>query len=150
MHAPARFRRRVSIVASRARLDTAAPGRVTVAAHCLALGEPIYFDSGKATIKAQSQPLLDEVARALAGNAWIELVEIGVHSDERGADEFNLRITGDRAAAVAAYLVAHGVAAARVQAHGYGETRPLCHEHNEACWARNRRTELLVVKGTRK
>jgi outer membrane protein OmpA-like peptidoglycan-associated protein len=133
-----------------ARADTAAPSRVSVQADRIDLREPITFDTGKATLKPQSHALLDEVARALADNAWIERLEVGVHSDERGADEYNLRITGDRAAAVVAYLTAHGVAAERVQAHGYGETRPLCREHNEACWARNRRTELLVVKGARK
>jgi OmpA-OmpF porin, OOP family len=133
-----------------ARADTAAPGRVVVQADRIELREPILFDAGKATIKPQSQPLLDETARALAGNAWIERVEVGVHSDERGADEYNLRISADRAAAVAAYLVAHGVAPARLESHGYGETKPLCREHNEACWARNRRVELLVVKGARK
>jgi outer membrane protein OmpA-like peptidoglycan-associated protein len=139
-----------SLAAGAARADTAAPSRVRVQPDRIALAEPIAFDTGKATIKHESQALLDEVAHALAGNGWIEQLEIGVHSDERGADAYNLRITADRAAAVAAYLVAHGVAAARVQSRGYGETRPLCHEHNEACWARNRRTELIVVKGTRK
>ncbi|HEY2747713.1 MAG TPA: OmpA family protein [Polyangia bacterium] len=130
--------------------DTAPPSRVVVAADRLALKEPIAFDAGKATLTPPSRALLDEAARALADNAWIERLEVGVHSDERGADEYNLRISADRAAAIVAYLVAHGVAPARVQAHGYGETRPLCREHNEACWARNRRVELLVVKGARK
>src|SRR5262245_48013904 len=138
-----------SLATGAARADTAAPSRVRVQADRIELGEPIAFDTGKATLTHESQALLDEVARALAGNAWIEQLEIGVHSDERGADAYNLRITADRAAAVAAYLVAHGVPAARIQSRGYGEARPLCHEHNEACWARNRRTELLVVKGTR-
>ena len=139
-----------SLAASPARADTAAPSRVAVQGDRLVLAEPIYFDAGKASLKAQSQALLDDVARSLADNPWIELLEVGVHSDERGADEYNLRITADRAAAVAAHLVAHGVAQARVQSHGYGETRPLCHEHNEACWSKNRRTELVVVKGARR
>ena len=130
--------------------DTAAPGRVTVRADRLELREPILFDTGKATIKPQSHALLDDVARALGDNAWIAELEVGVHSDERGADAFNLRITDDRAAAIKAYLVAHGVAAARVTAHGYGETRPLCNEHNEACWSRNRRVEILITKSTHK
>src|SRR5437763_14296708 len=97
-----------SLSSSRARADVAAPARVVVHGDRLELGEPVAFDTGKATLKPQSHALLDEVARALADNGWIELLEIGVHSDERGADEYNLRITGDRAAAVKAYLVAHG------------------------------------------
>jgi outer membrane protein OmpA-like peptidoglycan-associated protein len=126
--------------------DVAAPARVAVRGDRLELAEPIAFDSGKATIKPASHALLDEVAKTLAGNAWIELVEVGVHSDERGADAYNLRITDERAAAIKAYLVAGGVAAARVSARGYGETRPICSEHNEACWAKNRRVELVIVK----
>ena len=126
--------------------DVAAPARVTVRDDRIELAEPIYFETSKASIKPQSHALLDEVARALADHAWIARVEIGVHSDERGVDEYNLRISGERAEAVKAYLIAHGVAAARVAARGYGETRPLCREHNAACWARNRRVELVIVE----
>jgi OmpA-OmpF porin, OOP family len=125
--------------------DVAAPARVVVHADRLELKEPIAFDAGKATLKAQSHALVDEVAQALAGNAWIARLEIGVHSDERGADTYNLRMSDERAAAIKTYLVAHGVAPARLVARGYGESRPLCSEHNEACWSRNRRVELLVV-----
>lgn len=136
----------VMCLSSPALADTAAPGRVAVRGDRLELREPIAFDTGKATIKAQSHALLDELARALGDNAWIEQIEIGVHTDERGADAFNLRISDERAAAVKAYLVAHGVAAERVAARGYGETRPVCSDHNEACWSRNRRVEVLIVK----
>ena len=126
--------------------DVAAPGRIVVHADRIELREPVYFDSAKATLKPASHALLDEVAKALADHAELALVEIGVHSDERGADEYNLRITDERAAAIKSYLVAHGVAAARLRSRGYGETRPLCPEHNEACWSRNRRVELVAVK----
>jgi outer membrane protein OmpA-like peptidoglycan-associated protein len=127
--------------------DESVPGpRVKVGADRLELAAPIYFDAGKASIKAQSLPLLDEVAQALDKTPRIQLLEVGVHSDERGAEEFNLRITGERAQAIKTYLVSKGVAADRLQARGYGESKPLCAEHNEACWSRNRRTELLVVR----
>jgi outer membrane protein OmpA-like peptidoglycan-associated protein len=148
--------RRLGLVAaalclsSPARADTAAPGRVVVRGDRLELREPILFDIGKATLKPQSHALLDDVARALGDNAWIAEIDVGVHTDERGADAYNLRISDERAAAIKAYLVAHGVADARVTAHGFGETRPLCSEHNEACWSRNRRVELLITKPTHK
>jgi outer membrane protein OmpA-like peptidoglycan-associated protein len=128
--------------------DVAAPARVVVHADRLELRDPIYFDTGKATIKPISYALLDEVAKTLADHPQLALIEVGVHTDERGADEYNLRITEERAAAVKGYLVAHGVAAARIQSRGYGETKPLCSEHNAACWSRNRRVELLVIKPT--
>ena len=119
---------------------------VRVAADRLEVGAPIYFDTGKATIKPISFPLLGEVAETLNKNPAVALVEIGVHSDERGDAQFNERLTGERATSVRTWLVAHGVAAERLQARGYGETRPLCTEHNETCWSRNRRTEFLIVR----
>lgn len=136
----------LSSLALPARADVAAPARVTVRADRIELAEPVSFDAGKATIQPRSHALLDDVVKALADHPWIDVVEVGVHSDERGADAYNLRLTGERADAIKAYLVAHGVAAARVAARGYGETRPVCSEHNEACWSRNRRVELVVVK----
>ncbi|MGZ3407505.1 MAG: OmpA family protein [Polyangia bacterium] len=136
----------LSSLARPAAADVAAPARVVVHADRLELRDPIYFDNGKATVKPISHALLDEVAKTLADHPQLALIEVGVHSDERGADEYNLRISEERAAAVKDYLVAHGVAAARIQSRGYGETRPLCNEHNPACWSRNRRVELLVIK----
>ncbi|HZS37958.1 MAG TPA: OmpA family protein [Polyangia bacterium] len=96
------------------------------------LSEPIYFDVGKATIKLVSFGLLDEVVVTIDRHPQLEVVEVQVHSDERGNDEYNLRMSGERAAAVKTYLVGHGVAAGKL--------------HNESCWSRNRRTELVIVR----
>jgi outer membrane protein OmpA-like peptidoglycan-associated protein len=112
----------------------------------LVLLEPIFFETAKAIIKPVSYPTLDAVASTLQGNPQLLLIEIQGHADERGDDDFNLRLTEDRAAAVRAYLVDKGVAADRLQAHGYGETRPLCSEHDEACWSRNRRVEFVILR----
>jgi OmpA-OmpF porin, OOP family len=130
--------------------DTAAPDprRLAVQADRIALFDPIAFEAGKAAIKPTSLPLLEAVAATLRGNPQLGLVEIGVHSDERGAEAFNARVTAARAAAIKQYLVDHGVAADRLRATGYGETRPLCTEHDEACWSKNRRVELLIVRRT--
>jgi len=84
------------------------------------------------------------VAKTLKGNAL--RLEIGVHTDARGADEYNLKMSDARAQAVKQCLILRGVAAERLTARGYGETRPVCNEPNEACFARNRRVELLIVK----
>jgi outer membrane protein OmpA-like peptidoglycan-associated protein len=48
---------------------------------------------------------------------------------------------------VRTYLIEHGVEDTRLQAHGYGETKPVCLEHNEACWSQNRRVEFVIIKG---
>jgi outer membrane protein OmpA-like peptidoglycan-associated protein len=120
--------------------------RVTIVGDRLELGEPIYFDTGKSTIKAVSFDVLDAVVDTLKRNPQLELLEVQVHTDERGADEYNLQMSDRRAFAVRSYLVMHGIAAERLQARGYGETKPLCSEHNEGCWARNRRTELVILR----
>jgi outer membrane protein OmpA-like peptidoglycan-associated protein len=69
-----------------------------------------------------------------------------VHTDERGADDWNMRLSGLRAQAVVQALIDRGVAPQRLVAHGYGESKPLCTEHVEACWAKNRRVELKIVR----
>lgn len=142
------------LVAARAGADESTPNppsaaqrpSVTIAGDHLQLSEPVQFEVNKSTIKPVSFRLLDEVVAVLKGNAQLELVEVQMHTDGRGAAEYNLRLSGERAAAVRAYLVDHGVEPARLQARGYGETRPLCHDPTVACWARNRRLELVIVR----
>jgi peptidoglycan-associated lipoprotein len=95
---------------------------------------------------------LDEAARAiLRSNAdWLNehagsRVEIEGHCDERGTVEYNLALGAKRAGAVKEYLVALGVAGDRLSTISYGEELPLCTEHTEDCWARNRRVHFAVV-----
>jgi peptidoglycan-associated lipoprotein len=52
-----------------------------------------------------------------------------------------------RAAAAKLYLTQHGIDAARVETVSYGEERPVCQEHDESCWAKNRRAEFAVLAG---
>jgi outer membrane protein OmpA-like peptidoglycan-associated protein len=108
--------------------------------------KPIFFETAKAIIKPMSYPTLDDVAETLRANPQLLLLEIQGHADERGDDDFNLRLTEDRAAAVKTYLVGRGVAAERLVSHGYGETRPLCHAHGEPCWSRNRRVDFIILQ----
>lgn len=61
------------------------------------------------------------------------------NADERGTVEYNLELGQRRAAAVRKYLEALGVPALRLDLVSYGKELPLCREHDESCWARNRR-----------
>ncbi len=95
---------------------------------------------------------LDESSRATLrdnGN-WLKdhtqaKVEIEGHCDERGTVEYNLALGSKRARAAKEYLVALGIAADRLTTISYGEELPLCHEHDESCWQKNRRVHFVVV-----
>jgi OOP family OmpA-OmpF porin len=107
---------------------------------------PINFEYDQAVIKRDSDDILDAVVATMNGNPEIERIEVQGHTDERGDDAYNLDLSQRRADAVVAYLVAHGVAAARLTARGYGETQPVDHHHNEAAWTKNRRVEFVLKK----
>ncbi len=72
------------------------------------------------------------------------LILIEGHCDERGTNEYNLALGERRAKSTMNFLVSQGVQANRITLISYGEERPLCTEHNEACWAQNRRAHFLV------
>lgn len=126
-----------------------AAARVLVCADRLALLDPISFDAGTATLTPESIPLVDAVAATLKAHPELLPLEVGVHTDERGAAEYNSKMSAARAQAIRQALVARGLPADRVVARGYGESKPLCSEHREACWSQNRRVELLRIAARR-
>lgn len=103
----------------------------------------IYFDFDKYVIRPGDAKMLDANAAWLKSNASM-LVLIEGHCDERGTNEYNLALGERRAKATMNYLISQGVAQSRVSIISYGEERPVCTEHNEACWAKNRRAHFLV------
>jgi outer membrane protein OmpA-like peptidoglycan-associated protein len=107
--------------------------------------QAIEFEFDSAQLRTSSYPVLDSVAKALANNPDITLVEVQGHTDERGDDAYNLALSNRRAASVVAYLVAHGIAPARLISRGYGETRPVASGHDEAAWSLNRRVEFVIL-----
>jgi peptidoglycan-associated lipoprotein len=103
----------------------------------------IHFDFDKYEIRPGDAKTLE------ANAAWLkrndnQLVLIEGHCDERGTNEYNLALGERRAKAAMNYLVSQGVQANRITIISYGEERPVCSEHNEACWAKNRRAHFLV------
>jgi len=103
----------------------------------------IHFDFDKYDIRAGDARMLDANAAWLKSNTNL-LVLIEGHCDERGTNEYNLALGERRAKATVNYLVSQGVAQSRLSIISYGEERPLCTDHNEACWAKNRRAHFLV------
>ena len=108
--------------------------------------DKIYFETDKDEIKAISFPLLDAIAATIKGNPQIQLIEIQGHADERGDDAHNLDLTERRAASVRRALEERNVEPGRLKSHGYGETKPICTQHNEDCWSQNRRVEFIILK----
>jgi peptidoglycan-associated lipoprotein len=64
------------------------------------------------------------------------------NADERGTEEWNIALGDKRATAVAEYLQRLGVSQPQLKTVSYGKERPLCEEHNEECWSKNRRAAV--------
>jgi len=103
----------------------------------------IHFDFDKYNVRADAEPILDANASWLKSHAN-QLLLVEGHCDERGTNEYNLALGERRAKATMNYLVSRGVDARRITIISYGEDRPQCQEHNETCWAKNRRAHFLV------
>jgi OmpA-OmpF porin, OOP family len=108
------------------------------------LKQTIFFDTGRATIKRVSYPLLDEVARALADRPSIK-VRIEGHTDSQGKDAYNLRLSRSRAASVRDYLIGRGIDHSRMNSEGYGKARPIADNRTAAGRAQNRRVEFVIT-----
>ncbi|HEY1101400.1 MAG TPA: OmpA family protein, partial [Myxococcota bacterium] len=87
--------------------------------------DKVYFDVDRDTIQPRSFPLLDQVATVLKNHPELTKVRVDGHTDSDGSDEHNLDLSQRRSNSVQRYLVDKGIAATRLQAVGYGETRPV-------------------------
>jgi outer membrane protein OmpA-like peptidoglycan-associated protein len=101
----------------------------------------VLFDTGKATIQPSSEKCLAEMAKLLTKNpSWKMQVE--GHTDNVGAADANLKLSQARADAVRSWLGAHGVAAARLVAKGFGDSKPVADNSSDEGRAKNRRVDL--------
>jgi len=104
----------------------------------------IYFDTGKATFKPETIETLNKVVAILVKYPTAEF-DVEGHTDSVGSAKSNMDLSQRRAVAVVEYLVAHGVKA-KLNAKGYGETRPIASNKTRAGRAKNRRVEINLVK----
>ena len=124
-------------------------GQLTTADNCQAAFDAIskdrviQFGSANANISPVSLPLID----ALGGVALLCRafpIEIGSHTDTRGADDYNQRVSQERADAIRTYLLGKGLAEETLTAVGYGESQPVDTGTTAEAHARNRRTTFTV------
>jgi OmpA-OmpF porin, OOP family len=107
--------------------------------------EGVEFDNDKDTLRPVSLTTLDEVAASLKD--WPDVrIEVQGHCSDPGTAEHNMDLSQRRAAAVKAYLVSRGLDASRLEAKGYGESKPIASNKTEAGRQLNRRVELHVIK----
>ena len=136
--------------------------------------ENIFYDFDKATLRPESQTALDELVKLLNENPNVT-IELSAHTDCRGSDQYNERLSQQRAQNVVNYLIQHGIEKERLTPKGYGESKPkrikrkvaekypflkegdildetfistLPEEQQEQCHQLNRRTEFIVLRTT--
>ncbi|HPB01594.1 MAG TPA: OmpA family protein [Bacteroidales bacterium] len=106
--------------------------------------ENVYFDFGKASLRAESYPSLNELAEMLKLKPAM-VIEISGHTDDVGDDASNLTLSQQRAESVRNYLIKKGIAANRIVAKGYGETMPVAVGTSDEARQKNRRTEVKII-----
>lgn len=103
----------------------------------------ITFDTGKADIKPESKPQLDEMGKLLNANKTLRVFVVG-HTDNQGTFDANLALSQKRAEAILAALVKdYKIDAKRLSARGVANVAPVASNTQEAGRARNRRVELV-------
>lgn len=120
--------------------------------------EGVEYDFNKATLRPKSMEVLDKLVDLLKLNDNLS-VELSSHTDARGNDAYNMKLSQARAQSCVDYLVAHGIAKNRLIAIGYGESKPIIPQADidlltpnspefEAAHQKNRRTAFRVIGET--
>ncbi len=108
--------------------------------------QPIEFETGLATIKPVSFPILDDVVDLMKNRPSTRMGVYG-HTDSKGTPALNLRLSKDRAAAVRKYLEGKGIAPNRLESEGFGQTKPVASNDTDEGRAKNRRVEFKILSG---
>lgn len=106
--------------------------------------ENLYFETAKADIKTESYSKLDEVVTFMNKFPSVKF-EVRGHTDSDGDDDFNHKLSHDRANSVVKYLTDKGIDASRLTAKGFGETMPVASNETNEGKARNRRVEFKLM-----
>ena len=104
----------------------------------------IFFDFDKATLRPESTNELQRLTKLLTDVPTLK-IEISGHTDSKGANDYNLKLSDNRAKAVVDYLIKAGISADRLTYKGYGEEQPISTNDTEVGRQLNRRTEFKII-----
>ena len=105
----------------------------------------VYFDFDKWFLRPESFVELDRVVKMLKENPAVE-IEMSAHTDSRGSDEYNFKLSDNRARSVVEYILSKGIAVSRIVSHGYGESKPVVPNDTYENRQLNRRVEFTILK----
>jgi len=105
--------------------------------------QEVYFDFDSYNLRPDARDVLKTNGQWLKANPAAQ-IQIEGHCDERGTSEYNLALGSKRAQSVKDYLVTLGTDAGRLSTTSYGSELPVCKEHNEDCWQKNRRAKFVI------
>lgn len=110
--------------------------------------ENINYDYDKADIRPDAALELDKITQFLQDNPTIT-IELSSHTDSRGDDKYNMKLSQKRAESSKTYIISKGIKSERITSKGYGESKPLIPDATtEEDFQKNRRTEFKVIKVT--
>ncbi|MCX7737330.1 MAG: OmpA family protein [Candidatus Kapabacteria bacterium] len=105
----------------------------------------VFFDFDKAILKDESIPELERIIEFLRDNPNVK-IQLEGHTDDVGTDEYNDKLSLNRANAVRDYLVSAGIESSRIKTAGYGKRRPLKKDTSEEARSLNRRVEMKIIE----
>ena len=120
--------------------------QVRVVGDKIVLDDRVHFYVNSFIIRKISHPLLMRLAKLIAEHPEYVHVSVEGHADVVGPDNFNQKLSEDRARAVMEFLVKQGIAQDRLSSIGYGSTRPLVDTKSEYALLLNRRVEFTVTR----
>ncbi len=109
------------------------------------VGDRVFYAFNRSTLNASGKATLDRQAAWLAKYPQVQVLVAG-NADDRGTEEYNLALGNRRANTAKEYLIAKGVAAARIKTISYGKSRPVALGDNEQAWSQNRNA-ITSVQG---